>query len=315
MGMDFCPVASAEWICLTDSRARNVHFPRWALASLSTYVMGRKHKHGCPHWSCGYNLNKYWDLHFSHYWSSRGARMCPLEQQPTLAVPRLWRVGSSPGSPQGWVGCRVLQGCGLEHAPETFISLHQSGSLWTSLRLLFPWGPPQLALATLQRGRVSSGCLRSCRDACPPPCPFSRRAAAPWQTLPSLFLLCRVQAKPCALCAVGVFSPHLYLLQPRDIKKWRRRTKALSCLLRCSRGLSLELRPWEGVLIASSTSVYTILQNFGRNQEHIPGCWLLWISWDVKVKLTGWTLVTYSRQAQWLYLFRLGSQNADWLCG
>lgn len=123
----------------------------------------------------------------------------------------------------------------------------------------------------------------------------------------------------CALCVEGVFSPLIYLLLQGDrhtiIWKKKKNTKAGSFFLRYSKGRSVEPCHWECVLIASSTSVYTVLQNFGRNQEHIPGCWLLWIPWDVKVKLTRWTLVTYSRQAQWLYLFRLGSQNADWLCG
>jgi len=32
---------------------------------------------------------------------------------------------------------------------------------------------------------VVSGCLRSCRDACP--CPFNGKAVTPWQALPSLF--------------------------------------------------------------------------------------------------------------------------------
>lgn len=103
MGMDFCLVASTERICLADSPARNMHFPHW---SLSTYVMGRKHRHRCPHWSCGYNLNQYWDLHFSHCWSTRGAWMCPLHQQPGCS--QAVTDGEQPQEPQGWVGCLVL---------------------------------------------------------------------------------------------------------------------------------------------------------------------------------------------------------------
>lgn len=67
------------------------------------------------------------------------------------------------------------------------------------LEAALPLRSPTVGFGHLQR--VSSRCLGSCRDVCPPTCPFSRRAAAPWQMLPSLFLLCRVRTKPCALCA------------------------------------------------------------------------------------------------------------------
>lgn len=37
----------------------------------------------------------------------------------------------------------------------------------------------------------------------------------------------------------------------------------------------MEACPSNLVLITASTPVYIILHNFGRIQEHIPGCWLL----------------------------------------
>lgn len=146
-----------------------------------------------------------------------------------------------------------------------------------------------MVLATLQKGWVVSGCLRSCRDACP--CPFNGKAVTPWQALPSLFFFSHREksSEPkniIAHCLPALRVPRMpssptFICCDHEMFKKRKRggkkKKGLRLffLSRYSRGLSLELHPWEGVLIASSTSVYTILQNFGRNQEHIPGCWLL----------------------------------------